>query len=63
MDVQYIDKFEYIYKQFSAYSMSKIINEMNELGKEGWELISILKDEIGRSRYIFKRKIIETKIQ
>lgn len=63
MDVQYIDKFEYIYKQFSAYSMSKIINEMNELGKEGWELISILKDEIGRSRYIFKRKITETKIQ
>lgn len=62
MQIEYYEKFEYMYKQFSGYSMSKIIGELNKLGQEGWELINDMKDEIGRPRYVFKRKIMSTNI-
>lgn len=62
MKVQYFDKFEYCYKQYAGFSISKIVDELNKMGSEGWELIDNLKDEIGRTRYIFKRKIIEVEI-
>ena len=58
MELQYFDKFEYTYKQYAGYSIGKILEELNKMGQEGWELINIIKDEIGRSRYIFKRRII-----
>ena len=58
MELQYFDKFEYTYKQYAGYSISKIVEELNKMGQEGWELINIVKDEIGRSRYILKRRII-----
>ena len=58
MELQYFDKFEYTYKQYAGYSIGKIVEELNKTGQEGWELINIIKDEIGRSRYIFKRRII-----
>lgn len=53
-----MEKFEYTYKAFNGFTIAKIVDELNNMGKDGWELISNLKDEIGRSRYIFKRKII-----
>ena len=58
MELQYFDKFEYTYKQYAGYSIGKIVEELNKMGHEGWELVNIIKDEIGRSRYIFKRRII-----
>ena len=58
MELQRYEKFEYTYKQFNGYSISKIVDELNKLGQEGWELISNIKDEIDRPRYILKRKLI-----
>lgn len=58
MELQSYEKFEYTYKQFNGYSISKIMDELNKLGQEGWELISNIKDEIDRPRYILKRKLI-----
>ena len=58
MELQYFDKFEYTYKQYTGYSIGKIVEELNKMGQEGWELINIIKDEIGRSRYIMKRRIM-----
>lgn len=58
MELQSYEKFEYTYKQFNGYSISKIVDELNKLGQEGWELINNIKDEIGRPRYIFKRTLI-----
>lgn len=57
MELQYYDKFEYTVKQFSGYSISKIVDELNKLGQEGWELINNITDAIGRPQYILKRKI------
>lgn len=54
-------KFEYTYKVFNNFSISKIIEELNKLGEDGWELMNIHLDEIGRNRYIFKREILSTK--
>ncbi len=58
MELQYFDKFEYTYKQYNGYSISKIVDELNKMGQDGWELISNISDEIGRHRYIFKRRIV-----
>lgn len=58
MEIQYYDKFEYTYKQYSGYTITKVVDELNKMGQEGWELINNIKDEIGRPRYIFKRRII-----
>ena len=63
MELQYFEKFEYTYKQYAGYSIVKIVEELNKMGEEGWELMNIMKDEIGRPRYIFKRKIICKKLE
>jgi len=57
MELQYFEKFEYTYKTYNGFTISKIIDELNKMGSDGWELIDGIKDEIGRNRYIFKRKI------
>lgn len=57
MEVQYFDKFEYTVEYFSGYSISKIVSKLNELGQEGWELISINKENNGKVYYLFKRKL------
>lgn len=61
MELQYFEKFEYTYKQYAGYSIGKIVDELNRMGREGWELISNIKDELGRTQYIFKRKIIHNR--
>ena len=58
MELQYFEKFEYTYKQYAGYTIAKVVDELNKMGQDGWELINNIKDEIGRPRYIFKRKII-----
>jgi len=60
MELQYFEKFEYTYKIYNGFTISKIIDELNKMGSDGWELIDGIKDEIGRNRYIFKRKIVCT---
>lgn len=57
MEVQYFDKFEYAVEYFSGYSTSKIVSKLNELGQEGWELISINKENSCKVYYLFKRKL------
>lgn len=61
MELQYFEKFEYTYKQYAGYSIGKIVDELNRMGREGWELINNINDEIGRQQYIFKRKIIHNR--
>ena len=63
MEIQYIEKFEYTYKQYSGFTITKIVDELNKMGNEGWELISNTNDEVGRQIYIFKRRIICKQIQ
>lgn len=58
MEMQYTEKFEYTYKLFHGSTIGKIIEELNQMGQEGWELILHTKDELGRSRYVLKRKIL-----
>lgn len=53
-----MEMFEYTYKTFNNLSISKIMDELNLMGKDGWELMNIHPDEIGRNRYIFKRKVL-----
>ena len=57
MKIEAFDKFEYKCETFAGFSMSKVVEELNNLGAEGWELITIIKDDISRNRYILKRKI------
>lgn len=61
MELQYFEKFEYTYKQYAGYSIGKIVDELNRMGREGWELINSIKDELSRTQYIFKRKIIHNR--
>ena len=64
MEIQYSDKFEYNYKKFGrACPIRKIVENLNELGQLGWELIEITKDEYEQPTYIFKRKIMSKKIE
>ena len=64
MEIQYFDKFEYNYKKFGrACPIRKIVENLNELGQLGWELIEITKDEYEQPTYIFKRKIMSKKIE
>lgn len=51
MEYQMYDKFEYKVKNVSNYS-SDLEKELNNLGQEGWELISF-----SNSRLILKRKL------
>lgn len=50
-----MDKWEY--KQYNTLSYNeKLIHELNDLGKDGWELISTINLQ-SAVKYIFKRKI------
>ena len=46
MELQSYEKFEYTYKQFNGYSISKIVDELNKLGvefsryKDRWDKLS-----------------------
>lgn len=62
MKMQYVEKFEYTYRSYNGSTMAKIIEELNKMGQEGWELMNNFKDDVGRMRYVFKRKILETTI-
>jgi hypothetical protein len=46
-----MDKFEYRVKYISAYDVLNRLNSFDELGKQGWELVSV--DD---NKAYFKRK-------
>ena len=54
-----VEKWEYLEESWnSRYSkVDNFINWLNELGKEGWELVDIIKASLGWCKCIFKRKI------
>ena len=37
MKIEAFDKFEYKCETFAGFSMSKVVEELNNLGAEGWE--------------------------
>ncbi len=58
MEYQAYDKFEYKIIRMSSYDRD-LEKKLNELGKEGWELISFNKDEDSLNKQlILKRKLI-----
>jgi hypothetical protein len=58
MEYQYFEKFEYKIVRMSPYDRD-LERKLNELGKNGWELISFNKDEDGLNKQlILKRKLI-----
>ncbi len=61
-NVQTYDTFEYMLLPFSGYSATHIINELNNLGKKGWELTNIQLQDGSLNKYILKRKIIATQL-
>lgn len=60
MDIklQYYDQFEYLGRAYRNVKPTAMIEDMNTLGKEGWELIDIITLDNGSKYYIFKRKLM-----
>lgn len=58
MEYQAYDKFEYKVIRISSYDRD-LEKRLNELGQEGWELVSINKDEdVWNRQLVLKRKLI-----
>ena len=57
MELQAFEKFEYQVKAFRDTRTSDLSNKLTELGKEGWELVNVVNNNIGNTLYIFKRKL------
>ena len=51
-----VEKWEYTYCKSASLNIREIILRLNEEGKDGWELVQIIKDQFGFMA-IFKRKI------
>ena len=60
MMLESYDKYEYMWPNLSGYSIKKILDEFNKLGKEGWEVISF---NLDNCQALLKRKIIVTKYE
>ena len=58
------DKFEYTYVKLGM-SPQRSIDILNEMGKEGWELIKLFDPTMGGDIYrgLMKRKITSTKYE
>ncbi len=48
------DKFEYMWPNLSGYTLKAILDKFNQLGQEGWEVISFNLDSC---QALLKRKI------
>lgn len=57
MELQAFDTFEYQVKSFRDSRTSDLTNKLNDIGKEGWELVNVINNNIGNTLYIFKRKL------
>lgn len=58
MEYQAYDKFEYKVIRINSYDRD-LEKKLNELGQEGWELVSINKDEdVLNRQLVLKRKLM-----
>lgn len=55
-----MNKWEYCLLHFEHSGDSKV-NQLNDKGKEGWELTSVIRDSIGQDIAYLKRPLIESK--
>lgn len=56
IEIEYIDKFEYINIDPTGYSIKKTMAILNELGNEGWEFVTKL-NIFNKTQFLLKRKI------
>lgn len=59
MMLESYDKFEYIWPNLAGYSIKGILDKFNQLGQEGWEVISF---NLDNCQALLKRKITVTKV-
>ena len=59
MVLESYDKYEYMWPNLSGYTIKAILDKFNQLGQEGWEVISFSLDSC---QALLKRKIIVTKV-
>ena len=60
MVLESYDKYEYMWPNLSGYSIKGILDKFNQLGQEGWEVISF---SLNTSQALLKRKITVTKYE
>ena len=58
MVLESYDKYEYMWPNLSGYSLTAILDKLNKLGKEGWEVITF---NLDTCQTLMKRKITVTK--
>lgn len=64
MTLEYYDKFEYMMLDISGRTNRGIIDELNKLGNDGWEVINLPHLDngyISGNNILLKRKIITVK--
>ena len=54
MKYEAYDKYEYMWPNLSGYSLKGIIDKFNQLGQEGWEVITF---NLDNCQALLKRKI------
>jgi hypothetical protein len=59
MKLQAYDKYEYMWPNLSGFSLKAILDKFNQLGQEGWEVITFSLDSC---QALLKRKITEVEI-
>ena len=59
MILESYDKYEYMWPNLSGYTLKAILDKFNQLGQEGWEVISL---NLDNCHALLKRKIIVTKV-
>ena len=59
MKLQAYDKYEYMWPNLSGFSLKAILDKFNQLGQEGWEVITFSLDNC---QALLKRKITEVEI-
>ena len=59
MKYQAYDKYEYMWPNLSGFSLKAILDKFNQLGQEGWEVITF---SLNNCQALLKRKITEVEI-
>ena len=59
MKLQAYDKYEYMWPNLSGFSLKAILDKFNQLGQEGWEVITFSLDNC---QALLKRKITEIEV-
>ena len=59
MKYQAYDKYEYMWPNLSGFSLKAILDKFNQLGQEGWEVITF---SLNNCQALLKRKITEVEV-